>query len=159
MAVTTGSGPRRHLVTKHARPLRFALVGGIAGVIQLGALGVFVSVGMQPFLANAAGFALSAQVNFLLSQTFTWRDRRDDGQRSLLSRWATYHACISGAAVVNLAVFALVLQVAPHLLAAALGIVAGALLNFVTNDRLTFKRTAEAKRLEPADEFLALHIQ
>ena len=62
---------------------------------------------------------------------------------SLVRRWATFNACISVAAVVNLSVFAVALHFVPHLPAAALGIVAGASLNFISNDRLTFGRTAK----------------
>ena len=141
------------LLAMRARPLRFAIVGGATGMLQLGVLGVLVSVGLQPLLANAAAFALSAQMNFVLSQTFTWHDRSNgEAERgSLFGRWAAFHACISGGAVANLAVFALAMHVAPHLLAAVLGIVAGASLNFLTNDRLTFRRVP-ALRLVPVRE-------
>jgi putative flippase GtrA len=138
----------RALLARRARPLRFAIVGGATGAVQLGVLALLVRAGLQPLLANAAAFALSAQMNFVLSQTFTWRDRNggEVERRGLAARWAAFHACISGGAVANLAVFALAIHVAPHLLAAVLGILAGASLNFLTNDRLTFRRAPVAKQ-------------
>ena len=141
------------LLARRARPLRFAIVGSATGAVQLGALAMLVRAGLQPLLANAAAFALSAQMNFVLSQTFTWRDRNggEPERRGIAGRWAAFHACISGGAVANLAVFALAIHVAPHLLAAILGIVAGASLNFLTNDRLTFRR-GPALRLVPVRE-------
>ena len=119
--------------------------------MQLGVLALLVSMGLQPLLANAGAFALSAQMNFVLSQTFTWRDRNSgEAERAgLVGRWAAFHVCISAAAVVNLAVFALAMHVAAHLLAAILGIIAGAALNFLTNDRLTFRRARMTKRAAP----------
>ncbi len=136
------------LLARRARPLRFAIVGGTTGVVQLGVLAVLVSMGLQPLLANALAFALSAQMSFVLSQAFTWRDRHgaEPGRSGLLARWAAFHACISGGAVVNLAVFALALHAMPHLFAAVLGILAGASLNFLTNDHLTFRRAPRANR-------------
>ena len=129
------------LLARRARPLRFAIVGCTTGAVQLGVLAILVSLGLHPLLANGVAFAFSAQMNFVLSQTFTWRDRNrgEPEGRGLVGRWAAFHACISGAAVVNLAVFALAMHVAPHLLAAVLGILSGASLNFLTNDRLTFR--------------------
>ena len=139
----------RALLARRARPLRFAIVGGATGAVQLGALAMLVRAGLQPLLANAVAFALSAQMNFVLSQTFTWRDRNsgEAERRGIAGRWAAFHACISGGAVANLAVFALAIHVAPHLAAAILGIVAGASLNFLTNDRLTFRRAPTTKRV------------
>ena len=72
--------------------------------------------------------------------------RGSSGVRAAAQASAARPVTGSGAAVVNLAVVALAMHVAPHLLAAALGIVAGASLNFLSNDRLTFRRAPGANR-------------
>src|SRR5919197_4098509 len=69
--------PRRQLATtRAARPLRFALTGGLAGLLQLGLLALLMGRGWPAAPANAVAFLLAAQVNFALSSVFTWRDRR-----------------------------------------------------------------------------------
>ena len=123
------------------RPLRFALTGGTAGLLQLGLLFFLVQRGAAPLPANALAFLAAAQVNFLLSQAFTWRDRplTDSPRKVLFQRWLAFHACISGTAALNLCVFAAALQVLPHLPAAAAGIAVAAIFNFLANDRFAFR--------------------
>ena len=53
------------------RPLRFALTGGTAGLVQLGLLRGFEVIGLAALPANGLAFLLAAQLNFLLSQAFT----------------------------------------------------------------------------------------
>jgi putative flippase GtrA len=140
------------VLARGARPLRFAIVGGATGVAQLSVLAVLVWMGMQPLLAELIAFAFSIQMSFVLSQTFTWRDRygAESGKRNIAVRWAAFHACISAGAAVNLAVFAVSMHSLPHMLAAVMGIVAGASLNFLTNDRLIFGRGSTTNQVASA---------
>src|SRR5690349_15397575 len=73
-------GQPSHLasITRQAplgRLLRFGLTGGTAALIQLGLLEWLIARGTGGLAANAVAFIVAAQVNFWLSQSFTWRDR------------------------------------------------------------------------------------
>src|SRR5579862_9350855 len=65
----------RQLRTDSARPIRFAITGALAGLVQLALLSTLVGKGWSPVAANATAFLLAAQLNFALSSVFTWRDR------------------------------------------------------------------------------------
>lgn len=119
------------------RIMRFALTGGTAGLTQLALLKLFVDGGWPELGANAVAFLLAAQLNFILSCTFTWRDRR--ANRSLARCWLAFHGSIAGMAVVNMVVFAAARTVAPAMLASIAGILAAAAGNFMLGDRLIFR--------------------
>jgi len=125
-----------------ARPLRFALTGGVAGVTQLTLLALLTRHGWPELAANGVAFLLAAQVNFALSVTFTWRDRVDS--RSLGRRWLAFHGAIAGMAVVNMLVLAASRAVVSALVASLLGIGVAAIGNFVVGDRLVFRGHAPA---------------
>ena len=141
------------------RPLRFALTGGTAGVVQLVMLRCLEGVGVPGLLANGLGFLISAQVNFLLSQAFTWADRGLDraAGETLGRRWARYHVAIAGTALLNMLVFAVARMALPDLVASALGIGVAAVANFILGDRLVFhdrEQRGEAARSGAADRSL-----
>lgn len=122
------------------RLVRFAGTGLIAGAMQLALLHFWLARGWDGLLANSVAYLVSAQVNFLLSATFIWGDRRDGlwRPRTLLHRWVAFHVAILSTALLNQAVFVVAEQVVPALVAAGLGIGAGALVNFLVQDRLVF---------------------
>jgi len=130
------------VLSERARPLRFVVTGGVAAVVQLTLLALLTYEGMHALPANVVAFVIAAQVNFLLSQAFTWHDRSEGG---LARRWVVFHSSIAAAALINLAVFALAHRVMPSLIAAALGILVASIVNFAAHDRLTFR----APRHEP----------
>jgi putative flippase GtrA len=81
------------------RLLRFACTGVIAGTVQLALLHLWIARGWDGLLANTVAYLVSAQVNFLLSETFIWGDR--GGMRratTLLRRWVAFHSAILGTA-------------------------------------------------------------
>jgi putative flippase GtrA len=136
------------------RPARFALTGGLAGLGQLALLTLFTRWGWAPDLANATAFLLAAQLNFLLSSTFTWRDRLagQSGPRVLWRRWLAFHGAIAGMAVVNMLVYTAARHALPVLAASALGIAAAAAGNFLLGDRLVFRpRVAPSAPVLTAD--------
>jgi putative flippase GtrA len=138
-----GKGPLAALLhAEAARPVRFILTGGLAGLFQIGLLALLTGHGWHSLLANPIAFLLAAQVNFALSTLFTWRDRR--GGHSLSHRWLLFHGSIAGMAVLNMAVFAAARTQLPDLEAAALGIAAAAMGNYLVGDRLVFRRLALA---------------
>jgi putative flippase GtrA len=128
--------------------LRFALVGSTCGLIQLGLLHILVEAEVQANLANLAAFAISAQVNFILSQFFTWRDRWAPSLRPsrLISRLFLFNGSVATTGVVNQSVFALANLIIWYLPAAALGIAVAAVTNFLLNDRIVF-RLANSQRI------------
>jgi putative flippase GtrA len=129
------------------RLLRFGCTGGLAGAIQLMSLHLWVARGWDALVANIVAFLVAAQVNFLLSVTFTWADRRAIARshETLLRRWVAFHGSITGTALLNQAAFAVDHVVLPTLLAASLGIAVAAVANFVMLDRFIFRmRAADA---------------
>jgi putative flippase GtrA len=136
------------LATEQARPLRFILTGSLAGLSQIGLLAVLLRLAVSPLLANGIAFLLAAQLNFLLSLLFTWRDRHEINRasRQLLQRWLTFHGSILGTAILNQLIFALTQIRLPALLAAGLGIVSAAIANFFLMDRLVFRPSCQSQK-------------
>jgi putative flippase GtrA len=130
------------------RLLRFAMSGAAAALVQLGMLAGLTGRGAPPVPADLAAFLAAAQVNFALSQSFTWGDRRLGG--SLVARWAAFHLAIAGTALVNIGVFALAHHWAPAVIAAALGIAVAAAINFAVGDRVVFAAAVPARSRAPA---------
>ncbi|QBD78168.1 hypothetical protein EPA93_20065 [Ktedonosporobacter rubrisoli] len=130
------------LLSNKARPVRFILTGGLAGLCQLGLLALLLKLQVYAILANALAFFLAAQVNFVLSTLFTWRDRQlpGSGKNTLLLRWLAFHGSILGTALLNMLVFTLAHLAMPALLASALGIIAAAIINFTVIDRFVFSK-------------------
>lgn len=130
-----------------ARPVRFAFVGALGALTQLVALRVLTLQGIHPLPANTVAFLLAAQVNFSLSQLFTWHDRRPQRWTApvLAKRWLAFHGAISASALVNLLVFAFARHHMPQMLAAVLGIGLAAGVNFGMHDRITFRHSKPKK--------------
>lgn len=135
------TGMATHLFADHARPLRFVLVGGVCGALQLGLLALFLRWDLAPVAANVAAFLVSAQLNFALSARFTWHDRAATKRPAfgLLHRWLAFHGSIAGTAVLNQIVFILGHAVVADLVAAGVGIGVAAIVNFVVQDQLVFR--------------------
>ena len=131
------------LFSRAARPVRFACTGGLAAVIQLGVLDILIAKGWESSLANVVAFLLSAQVNFVMSFFFTWRDRQPasdtQAMHVLLSRWLKFHSSIVFSALLNQIVFIAARSFIPALLASALGIGVASLVNFFTMNTLVFR--------------------
>jgi putative flippase GtrA len=131
------------LFSEVARPFRFLVTGGLSGLTGLILLYFLTNGGgVPPFPAWVLAFLLAAQLNFTLSQFFTWRDRRpsERARRRLLGRWLAFHGSISATATLNMAIFAFSHLVLPDLVAAGLGIGVAGLINFAAGDRLIFRR-------------------
>lgn len=126
---------RRRLAGDRARVVRFALVGGGCGVVQLGLLAALRAWGVQPLLANGSANLRSAQLSFVLSAALIWRDRQAAGTqaRGPVRRWLVFHGSIAGTAALNQAVFVLARGVGPDVIAAGGRIAAAA--NFLVQDR------------------------
>src|SRR5947209_7636301 len=92
------AGLRAALLSGAARPLRFAAVGGVCGLLQLVLLVLLKWTGLAAIPANVGAYLLSAQANFLLSNHFIWHDRWSSRAtlRDLGQRWAAFHLSIAG---------------------------------------------------------------
>jgi putative flippase GtrA len=144
-APCTGAHPLRALLRSPvARPLRFALTGGLAGLLQLGLLALLVGRGWPAVPANAVAFLLAAQLNFAVSSLFTWRDRQ--GTVPLWRRWLAFHGAIAAMALVNQGVFLAARTALPTLAASAAGIAVAAVGNYLLGDRLVFRARGAAAR-------------
>jgi putative flippase GtrA len=132
---------RAWLFLPATRPLRFICTGGSAGLIQLCLLEVLTQRRWAAAIANVIAFLLAAQVNFLLSLFFTWRDRQAQRKAKpvFLAQWLAFHSSIGGTALLNQLVFIVVRLVAPTLLASALAIAITALVNFITLNNFVFR--------------------
>lgn len=119
------------------RVLRFAAVGGLGAALQIALLALLIGHGWDALLANVIAFLVSAQVNFALSATITWRDRARGAP--LWRRWALFHGSIAGTAALNQVVFILARLALPALLASAAGTAAAAIGNYLLGDRLVFR--------------------
>jgi putative flippase GtrA len=130
------------------RPLRFALTGGVAAVYQLALLALLTRLGWPDEPADVVAFILATQLNFVLSSRVTWRDRvaATDGKTSPWRRWLAYQASTASMAVINLLIYTIARHGMPDLAAAALGIAAGALGNFILGDRLVFRHQRVRRR-------------
>jgi putative flippase GtrA len=137
------------LFSGKARPIRFFLVGQTATLTQLCVLYALTSLGWLPGVANAVALVFSSQVNFLLSATFTWRDRdaletrrERNGTTALiiLGRWARFMSGIAVTTLLNDGLFILLERALPVLVAAIVSSGVIAVLNYLMIDRLIFTR-------------------
>jgi len=123
---------RAFLLSDAARPLRFAFSGGAAAIVQLVLLALLTRHGWDEFAAEVVAFLVSAQVNFALNYTFTWRGRA--GRHALWRRWLVFHGSIAGTGLLNILIFAAARHVLPALVASALGIGVASVGNFIVGD-------------------------
>jgi putative flippase GtrA len=127
----------------------FAAVGAACFGAQLALLTAMAHLGADRPIANAIGFAISAQLNFLLSSKLTWRDRPVSGRRDAGARWLGYNATALVSLGVNTAVFTLVYQAIGTTPAAALGVVLGTCVVYLTCNLLVFRGVRQAPGPEP----------
>jgi len=143
------------------RKLRFALVGGACFAVQLAILRLLGGAGVGHTLANAVGFATSAQLNFALSSSFTWAVPSgarvgpagpvvaDD--RRVLAQWGSYELTALVALGVNTLAFAAAVGTVGEIPAAVAGVGTGTVVTFLVCDRLIFRaRPAEPPTARPA---------
>lgn len=129
------------LLSQRARLVRFALTGGLASLFQLTLLTLLLDRGFDSLVANGTAFLIAAQLNFVMSSLFTWRDRV--AVQPLWGRWLLFHGSIASMALVNMAVFAATRPFFPTLVASASGIAVAAIGNFILGSTFVF---TEARR-------------
>jgi len=135
------------LLRRHQRLIQFGAVGvsgvavNMAGVwlALLALAGTATAPGLQDAIASAAGIVISILTNFLLNDLWTWGDRSKSSP--WLSRLLRYYAVSAAAGGVQFSV-AVALSALVGLdiyLAQLAGIVLGTGINYVANNRWTFR--------------------
>ena len=104
-----------------------------------------VHLGAYRPIANAVAFAISAQLNFLLSSRVTWRDRPASGLSGTGARWLAYNATALVSLGCNTAVFAATYHSIGTIAAAGLGVVTGTCVVYLTCNLLVFRGTRPAQ--------------
>jgi len=132
----------------------FAAVGAACFAVQLVVLTSLMHLGAYRPVANAVGFAVSAQFNFLLSSKLTWRDRPVSGWRGMGARWLAYNGTALVSLGCNTAVFTLIYRTTGTTAAAAIGVLAGTCVVYLTCNLLVF-RTFQRGAVQEAGALLA----
>jgi putative flippase GtrA len=153
----------RRLSRAQKRIVIFAAVGLVCFAVQLALLTVLVHAGAYRPIANAVGFAVSAQLNFFLSSRITWRDRPVSGWRGTGARWLAYNGTALISLGCNTAVFTLTYRAIGTTPAAAAGVLVGTFVVYLTCNLLVFRgsrqspvREAEVLLATGQDEAVAL---
>jgi len=138
------SGGLVDVIREHRlRIFRFVLVGVFCFAVQYAIMMALAQLGVDLSLANAAGFVLSAQVNFALSTAFTW-----GGSGLSWLRWASYNSTALLGLAVNTAVFSLVHPVLGVPLGTAAGTGAGAVFTYLVCNFLIFRQARRVSTVE-----------
>lgn len=135
------------------RFIRFALVGTLCLLLQYALLTIFSDT-LHLYFAEALGFMVSAQLNFLLSQTFTWGDRQQSSH--LLVRWVKFNVtALISVLIVNATVFLLLVALGSWpWLAMLIANVASTAFTFVINHFVVF--SPERQTLAEAADSVAV---
>lgn len=126
----------------------FALVGATCFGVQLALLTAAVHLGANRPVANAIGFAVSAQLNFLLSSKVTWRDRPISGWRDMGGRWLAYNGTALISLGVNTAVFTIAYRAIGTAPASLLGVLIGTVVVYLTCNLFIFRGARRVPALE-----------
>jgi dolichol-phosphate mannosyltransferase len=134
---------RRLLIFKYGKGTaltQFLVVGTIGALINLTVLTIALRMGLRASMAVALGIGVSFLTNFLLSRRFTFNYVRSG---FLINDFVSFASASVAGAIVNYAVTMALYQptgpIASPQLAAAIGIIAGALLNFLFNRYFAFR--------------------
>jgi dolichol-phosphate mannosyltransferase len=137
----------RVLLSRHRRLLSFALVGASGVVVNIAGVWAALQllqhttlpVNTREAAASVAGILISVLSNFLLNDVWTWGDREKRG--GWLARLGRYCATSTAAGLVQFSI-AVALSIGAGLdiyLAQLCGIVLGTGINYVVNNRWTFR--------------------
>jgi dolichol-phosphate mannosyltransferase len=134
---------RRLLIFKYGKGTaltQFFIVGTIGAMINLAVLTIALRMGLRVSMAVAIGIVVSFLTNFLLSRRFAFTDVRN---RTLTSDFVRFASASLPGAIVNygltMALYKPPGPISSPQLAAVIGIIAGALLNFLFNRYFAFR--------------------
>jgi cellulose synthase/poly-beta-1,6-N-acetylglucosamine synthase-like glycosyltransferase/putative flippase GtrA len=145
----------RRLNSQRARIARFAMVGAFCFGVQSLLLEGLSRAGTNATLADAIGFFVSAQLNFVLSSVFTWRDRRATGARALWYRLSAYNATAAVSLGLNTLAFSVLRPRFGNIEAALGGVITGMAFTY-TLCQLAIFRTARAQTESETESVISL---
>lgn len=152
----TAEEPRRFFMTKEQRRfIKFAIVGGSGVFVNLGVVAFAGTVGSTDTVAILAGIIVSIFTNFLINDGWTWRDREKRGLQHWFRRLGLFYVANGLGAAIQFGVSLSVYHALPFdsvywgigpdtyapLLAALVGIGVATPVNFVLNNKVTFRDT------------------
>ncbi len=114
------------------RPLKFALVGLSGILVNLGLLEMFIRFSLNIYLASACSIEISIVNNYLFNTLWTFRNRLKSG---FIKAFIRYHLTVALGAVINWAVFAILVLFNIHYAVSQLiGIFLGYLVNYALSE-------------------------
>ena len=146
----------KSILGQHIRLIKFAAVGGTCFLVQFLFLTGLDHLGIYRPLANGISFAISAQLNFVLSSALTWADRPAGSRGRTGARWLAYNGTALLALACDSGVFIAIYHAVGTDAAAVLAVVASTCLVFVICNYVIFRparpgspAVAEARPLDP----------
>lgn len=118
----------------NSRFLRFALIGGLAFLVDAALYFLIGGVLDQPWLQKALGFAGGVSTTYYLNSAFTFRAPLS------LARYGLYVFSQVGGMAVNITTFLVALRAMPALLALVLATLVGLVVNFLAAQRVLSRR-------------------
>jgi putative flippase GtrA len=132
------------------RLVRFAIVGVLCLVLQYLIVELLhTEAGLGAFLSDAIGFALSAQLNFLLSNQFSWGDASRVRGGALFRRWLNFLSVASLATIINATVYAVARNHVGSLAAIVCASVVSTTWTFFLNHYFVFQPSRGELKSEP----------
>ncbi len=124
------------------RLVRFAIVGLLCLSLQYLIVEVlYTQFSLGAFVADVIGFGVSAQLNFLLSNQFSWGDAERVSGSALFHRWLNFLGVAALATLMNAGVYALVRRHTDGLAAIVCAAVVSTIWTFLLNHYFVFQPT------------------
>jgi len=120
----------------------FILVGGVCSGLQIVIMHCFIALGWHEVSANALGFVISTQVNFVLSSLFTWRAQHEAWSWKTTSlKWLTFSLVALFALIVVTKTFTVLRYdfERSSIISSVGGIVLGSIVSIVLHQFVTFR--------------------
>jgi putative flippase GtrA len=135
-----------------SRFLRFALVGAAGFVVNEAALALALKLlHLNTYAGGVFSFVVAVTFTWWGNRTLTFRDRAAAGAGPMLKEWATFVVANGLGFLVNFAVYAGLIALAPApfnnpFLALAAGTIAGLAFNFAASSRVVFSGNSSDPR-------------
>ncbi len=128
-------------VRKYQRIISFGLVGGFVALLGSAFLLLFVDIlHIEQNIAYFLQTVIALQINFNLNDLVTWRDRRENNG-FYWERWLRYHIARLLTVIVCQLIFTLLVFVGVHhMVAFAINIAVGMVVNYFSSDKFVFKK-------------------
>ena len=128
-----------------SRFLRFALVGAAGFIVNETALWLALRVlGFNAYIGGVFSFVVAATFTWWGNRTLTFPERAAGSARGVAAEWIRFVAANGFGFLVNYAVYATLISLAPRplnnpFLALAFGTIAGLVFNFTLSNKMVFR--------------------